>query len=152
MFRFFRIFSLFGAANVTNLFLRREILHGLYLGHDDFFEQIYAFFECVCRCVDGDGRVARCFKWCRDTREIFYLTLSGFLVEPFDISFFADFERCAYIDFEKIIGTDDVGGHLPDFFGWTDKSRYRYDTAVDEEFGHFGNAAYVFDAVGFGKS
>ena len=92
------------------------------------------------------------FKRCRNSGEILNFPSACLGIQPFHIPLFAFFQRSTYENFQKIILSDNIRRHFTDIIIRADKCRNRNDTAVQKQFGDFGDTTDVLHTVGFGEA
>lgn len=119
----------------------------MYFSLDEFYNSPDALLKRQYTGVEAKMWVLRHFEGSTDSREFLYLTTSGTGVKPLDIAAFAFLQGCGDINFNKVLGSNDVTRQLAIFVSWGDECGEGDNTCVDKELADLGDATDVFPTI-----
>ena len=102
--------------------------------------------------IEGEAGVGWWFEGAVFAGEVLDFAACGFGVEAFDVALFAGFVAGFDVDFEEVFLAEDAACEVAKFAARGDGGDEGDDAVFEEEFGGFGDAADVFEAVVVGEA
>ena len=102
--------------------------------------------------VKNQFRISRRLVGQIDPGEILQLTSPRLLIQPLGVAPFTRLQRGIDEDFNEFAGGDELACNFPFGPERRDEGDQRDQSGFNEQFSHFGDAADILDAVGFGEA